>query len=64
MATLEDYHEKGVPEPERFFAMYGKLKPEEYKAKIIEIYGPSEGRDKRMEATVNAAVLAYVVKKA
>ncbi|MCL2890788.1 MAG: hypothetical protein FWF40_02720 [Methanomassiliicoccaceae archaeon] len=64
MTTLEDYHERGVPEPERFFAAYGKLKPEEYKAKIVETYGPAEGRDKRMEATVNAAVLAYVVKKA
>jgi hypothetical protein len=63
MATLEDYRDMSVPDPERFFAAHRNLRPEEYRSKIVETYGPAEGRDKRMEATVNAAVLAYVIKR-
>jgi len=59
MATLMDYQDKGVMEPERFHSAYKGLAPEQYKAKIIETYGPASGRDRKMEAMVNAAVLAY-----
>jgi hypothetical protein len=63
MATLRDYQNKDVMDPERFCTAHKGLPPEEYAAKITEIYGPASGRDKRMEAMVNAAVLAYAVKK-
>jgi hypothetical protein len=63
MATLKDYQNEGVMEPERFYVMYKDLKPEEYKAKILEVYGQPGGRDKKMEAMVNVAVLAYAAKK-
>jgi hypothetical protein len=63
MATLLDYQNSGVPEPEKFYATYKHLPQEQYKAKIAETYGPPAGRDKKMEAMVNAAVLAYIVKK-
>ncbi|MCL1904597.1 MAG: hypothetical protein FWG19_00530 [Methanomassiliicoccaceae archaeon] len=62
MATLMDYQDRGVPEPDRFYGTYKNLKPEEYKAKVIETYGPAAGRDKKIEALVNAVVLAYVTK--
>jgi hypothetical protein len=63
MATLMDYQDKGVMDAERFFNTYKHLRPEEYGAKIAEIYGQPAVRDKRMEAIVNAAVLAYASKK-
>ena len=63
MATLMDYQDKGVMEPERFYLTYRNLAPEQYKAKIVETYGPMTGRDKKMEAMVNAAVLAYAIGK-
>ena len=63
MATLKDYLDKGVMEPEKFFSVYGNLPQEGYKAKIIEMYGPTNGRDKNMEAMANAAVLAYVTRR-
>ncbi|MCL1984609.1 MAG: hypothetical protein FWG58_04335 [Methanomassiliicoccaceae archaeon] len=62
MATLLDYQHMSVPEPDKFYGMYKNLKPEEYRAKIIETYGPAAGRDKKVEAMVNAAVLAYLLK--
>jgi len=58
-----DYQDAGVPEAERFFAMYGKLPKNAYVSKIIEIYGPATGRDKRLETIVNAAVLLYAAGK-
>jgi hypothetical protein len=63
MATLLDYQNSGVPEPERFYEANKHLPPEQYRTKIVETYGSPAGRDKKMEATVNAAVLAYVLKK-
>jgi hypothetical protein len=63
MATLLDYQNSGVPEPDKFYAAHKHLTPDQYKAKVIEIYGPAAGRDKKMESMVNAAVLAYIVKK-
>ncbi|MCL2712425.1 MAG: hypothetical protein FWD37_04030 [Methanomassiliicoccaceae archaeon] len=62
MTTLMDFNDKSVDEPEKFYAMHKNLKPEEYKAKIIETYGPA-GRDKKMESLVNAVVLLYAVRK-
>jgi hypothetical protein len=59
MTTLMDFQDKGAPEPEMFHAMYKGLRPEEYREKIIETYGPA-GRDMKMEKMVNAAVLLYV----
>jgi hypothetical protein len=63
MTTLMDYQDRGVPEPERFCLMNKDLSPEQYRSKIIETYGPPAGRDKKMDAIVNAAVLAYIIKK-
>ena len=63
MATLMDYQDRGVMEPERFHAAHKGLPPEEYKAKIVEMYGPAAGRDRKMASLVNAAVLAYVFNK-
>jgi len=63
MATLMDYQDKGVMEPEKFFNANKHLRPEEYQAKIVEVYGPAAGRDKKLEAMVNAAVLAYASRK-
>ncbi|MCL2785995.1 MAG: hypothetical protein FWD81_02085 [Methanomassiliicoccaceae archaeon] len=63
MVTLMDYQDKGVPEPERFHASHKNLSAEEYGARITKTYGQASGRDKRMEAIVNAAVLAYVLGK-
>ncbi|MCL2608074.1 MAG: hypothetical protein FWD92_05945 [Methanomassiliicoccaceae archaeon] len=63
MATLMDYQDKGVMDPERFYAAHKGLSKEEYKAKIIEMYGPATSRDKKMGALVNVAVLAYVFGK-
>ena len=60
MATLTDYQDKGVPEPERFFESNRNLSMNEYRSKIVETYGPP-GRDKNMEKMVNAAVLLYAV---
>ena len=60
MATLTDYQDKGVPEPERFFESNRGLSMNEYRSKIVETYG-SPGRDKNMEKMVNAAVLLYAV---
>jgi hypothetical protein len=63
MATLTDYLDKGVMGPERFFSAHKHLRPEEYKAKVTEVYGPPSGRDKYLEAMANAAVLAYASEK-
>ena len=63
MVTLEDYRDKVVIEPEKFYDIHKNLLPGEYRSKITEIYGPVSGRDKKMVAMVNAAVLAYVIKK-
>jgi hypothetical protein len=63
MATLMDYHDRGVTDPERFYMAHKELAPEEYASKIVEMYGPASGRDKKMEAMVNIAVLAYAVVK-
>ena len=63
MATLMDYQDRGVMEPERFYLTYKGLSQEQYRAKIVEIYGPASGRDRKMETMVNAAVLAYVLGK-
>jgi len=63
MATLMDYQDKGVPEPERFYAMYKDLPQDRYRERITETYGQASGRDHRMERMVNAAVLAYVLGK-
>jgi len=63
MATLMDYQNAGVMEPERFYNMNKHLRPEEYQAKIVEVYGKPAGRDKKMESLVNAAVLAYASRK-
>ena len=63
MATLMDYQDKGVMDPERFFNANKHLRPEEYQAKIVEVYGQPAGRDRKMEALVNAAVLAYASRK-
>ena len=63
MATLMDYQNKGVAEPDKFYIANRHLRPEEYQAKIVEVYGPPAGRDKKMEAIVNAAVLAYASRR-
>ena len=63
MATLMDYQDKGVMESDRFYSTYRHLRPEEYRSKIIEMYGSAGGRDRRMEEIVNAAVIAYVLRK-
>lgn len=62
MTTLMDYQDKGVPEPERFYAMYGTLSKKDYRERITATYGQVTGRDKRMEALVNAVVLAFVLR--
>jgi len=59
MATLMDYQHESVMEPDRFFNANRHLRPEEYRAKIVEVYGHAAGRDKKLDAMVNAAVLAY-----
>ncbi|MDR2866912.1 MAG: hypothetical protein LBV13_05900 [Methanomassiliicoccaceae archaeon] len=58
-----DYQDKGVPDAERFYAANRNLPREAYRARIIETYGPASGRDRKIEAIVNAAVLAYVLRK-
>ena len=62
MTTLMDYQDRGVPDPESFCASHKNLPKDAYKAKIIEIYGPAEGRDRKIEIIVNAAVLAYILR--
>ncbi|MCL2143513.1 MAG: hypothetical protein FWH44_04570 [Methanomassiliicoccaceae archaeon] len=59
MATLMDYQDKEVMGPDRFYAAHRHLSPKDYAAKIVEMYGPPSGRDKKMSDMVNAAVLAY-----
>jgi len=63
MATLMDYQDRGVMEPEKFYAAHKDLSKEEYRTKIVDMYGPAATRDKKMWSLVNAAVLAYVFKK-
>jgi hypothetical protein len=58
-----DYDDKGVPEPEGFYVSYKDLTKDEYRAKVTEVYGPAESRDRKMAAMANAAVVAYVIGK-
>lgn len=62
MTTLADFNDRSVPDAARFFALYGKLTPNEYRTKITETYGPAAGRDKILEAIVNAAVLMFAAR--
>ncbi len=60
-AALLDYEQGRVPGPRDFFEANRHLGAEEYRSLISQTYGPVASRTPAVKATVNEALLLYLI---